>query len=100
MRVVKRPAFLRDVTRYAIYIANDNPDAAERFIIAAEQTCDLLCRQPALGHAEKFRKLIGVRSFRVSGFDNYLIFYCESSDSVEFLRLIHGARDLPRVFKR
>jgi toxin ParE1/3/4 len=100
MRAIKRPSFLRDVARYAIHIARDNPDAAERFITAAEQTCDLLSHQPGLGHSEKFRKLIGVRSFRVSGFDNYLIFYSQSPDSVEFLRLIHGARDLPRVFKR
>jgi toxin ParE1/3/4 len=82
MRGIKRPAFLRDVIRYAINIARDNPDAAERFITAAEQTCDLLCRQPGLGHSEKFRKLIGVRSFRVSGFDNYLIFYSENPNSV------------------
>jgi toxin ParE1/3/4 len=99
MRASKRPAFLRDVTLYAIHIARDNPDAAQRFIAAAEQTCDLLCRQPGLGHSEKFRKLIGVRSFRVSGFDNYLIFYSDNPDSIEFLRLIHGARDLPRIFK-
>src|ERR1041384_3059653 len=41
---IKRPGFLRDITRYAIRIAYDNPSAAERFITAADETCDFLCK--------------------------------------------------------
>ena len=97
MKVTKRSAFVRDLDRYAARIARDNPDAALRFIDAAEQACALLCAQPHLGTQEKFRKLIGIRSWRVPGFEKYLIFY-RVTDSVEVLRLIHGARDLPRQF--
>jgi toxin ParE1/3/4 len=98
MNIIRRPAFLRDVTRYAIYIARDNSDAADRFITASEETCGLLAKEPGLGHTEKFRKLIGVRSFRVTGFEKYLIFYRQQEDAIEFPRLFHGARDLPRLF--
>lgn len=99
MNIIRRPAFIRDVTHYAIYIAKDNLDAAARFINATEETCGLLAKEPGLGHAEKFRKVVGVRSFRVSGFEKYLIFYRSHDDTTEFLRLIHGARDLPRILK-
>jgi toxin ParE1/3/4 len=97
MNIIRRPVFVRDVTRYAIYIARDNPDAAARFINATEEICGRLAKEPGIGHAEKFRKLIGVRSFRVPGFEKYLIFYRSHEDTTEFLRLVHGARDLPRI---
>jgi toxin ParE1/3/4 len=100
MRAIKRPAFLRDLSRYALHIAKNNPDAALRLIDAAEATCNLLIGQPGLGHAEKFRKVVGVRSFRIKDFDKYLVFYRTSEDSIEFIRLIHGARDLPAQFNR
>ena len=101
MRAIRRPAFLRDVSRYAFRIARDSPEAVDRFITAAEETCDNISRHrhPQLGHAERFRKIADIRSFRISGFDKYLILYRVNPDSVEFVRLIHGARDLPRFFK-
>jgi toxin ParE1/3/4 len=100
MRIDKRSAFFRDLDRYALRIARENPDAAFRFLEAAEKACTLLGAQPHLGHQEQFRKLTGIRSWRIPGFDKYLIFYRVSSDAIEVLRLIHGARDLPRFFKK
>src|SRR5258706_14077685 len=99
MTLVKRPAFFRDLDRYANRIARDDPDAARRLINAAENTCDALVLQPQMGHQEGFRKRAGVRSWRVKGFENYLIFYQVTSDTVDILRLIHGARDLPKLFR-
>jgi toxin ParE1/3/4 len=99
MRVEKRPAFFHDLHHYATHIALYNPDAAFRFLAAAEDACMLLSSEPHLGHQEKFRKLVGIRSWRVPGFGDYLIFYCIKVDAVEILRLIHGARDLPRFFR-
>jgi plasmid stabilization system protein ParE len=72
------------------FISQDNPDAATRVIEAAYKTFDTLAANPGLGKPRKFRnsRLLGIRSFRVSGFESYLIFY----------RSIPGARDLESLF--
>ena len=56
------------------HIADDNPDAATRVVEAAYATFKTLAATPGLGRLRKFRnpKLKGVRSWLVSGFDNYL----------------------------
>lgn len=38
-----------------------------------------------------------VRSWRVRGFPRHLIFYRALPDRVQILRVLHGARDLPRA---
>jgi toxin ParE1/3/4 len=99
MILLQRSAFFRDLDHCATYIAKDNPDAARRLIEAAESTCRMLLSQPEIGHQERFRKQHGIRSWRVRNFENYLIFYRINADSVEILRLLHGAQDLPRFFR-
>src|SRR5438067_1568928 len=98
MILLKRPAFFRDLDHCASYIAKDNPDAARRLIDAAESACQLLLLQPDIGHQERFRRHKDIRSWRVKGFENYLIFYRVTANSVDILRLLHGARDLPTLF--
>jgi toxin ParE1/3/4 len=100
MTLLKRPAFFRDLAACADYIARDNLEAARRLFVAAEETCDKLAKQPGIGHQEGFRRQLGIRSWRVDGFDNYLIFYRVKGDSVEVLRLLHAKRNLPRAIQR
>jgi plasmid stabilization system protein ParE len=40
----------------------------------------------------------GIRSFRVRGFDSHLIFYQLRKEEIFFVRLLHGAMDLPAMF--
>jgi plasmid stabilization system protein ParE len=44
----------------------------------------------------KFRnpRLKGVRSWLVSGFENYIIFYRAIPEGIEVLHVYHGARDI------
>lgn len=83
------------------YIAVDNPDAAGRFLDAAEFTFMELAKQPELGRSRKFSdaRLKNLRSFRIKGFENYLIFYRPSVAGVEILHVLHGARDLEAFFE-
>ena len=99
MTLLKRPAFFRDLADCANYIAKDNPEAARRLLAATESTCEALALQPAMGQEEGFRKRAGIRSWRVDGFENYLVFYRVNPDSVEILRLLHAARNLPRILR-
>jgi toxin ParE1/3/4 len=82
------------------YIAQDNPGAATRVIEAAYETFRSLAAAPGLGRPRKFRdpRLKGVRSWRVSGFDNYLIFYRPTPDGIQVLHVYHGARDIDALF--
>lgn len=81
-------------------IAKDNPDAATRVIDAVYETFKTLTANPALGRQRRFKnsRLAGLRSFRVSGFDNYLIFYRATVEGIQVLHVYHGARDLESLF--
>ena len=81
-------------------IADDNLDAATRVIESAYETFKILAANPGLGRLRKFRdsRLKGVRSWLVSGFDNYLIFYRAIPEGIEVLHVYHGARDIELLF--
>ncbi|MGH7940282.1 MAG: type II toxin-antitoxin system RelE/ParE family toxin [Limisphaerales bacterium] len=82
------------------FIAQDNPDAATRVIEAAYETFNALAANPDLGRRRKFKnsRLLGIRSFRVTGFDNYLVFYRNVGDVIQVHHVYHGARDLESLF--
>jgi toxin ParE1/3/4 len=85
----------------ADYIAEDNQEAADRFIEAAYETFQKLAQIPGMGRPRRFRRsrLRDLRSFRLSGFDDYLIFYSPIPDGIEVYHVYHGARDLERLFE-
>ena len=82
------------------HIADDNPDAATQVVEAAYETFKTLAANPGIGRLRKFRnpRLKGVRSWLVSGFENYLIFYRAIPDGIEVLHVYHGARDIEALF--
>lgn len=91
-----------DLDTVHAYIFADNPEAADRVQEAIFDGFDLLARNPTLGRTRQFRRHQGIRSWVVTEFTNYLIFYRELPDGsgVEILRLIHGARDLDALFEK
>jgi hypothetical protein len=44
-------------------------------------------------------RLRELRSFRVKGFEKYLIFYGPIPGGIEVFHVLHGARDLDRFWK-
>jgi len=82
------------------HIADDNPDAATRVIESVYETFKTLAATPGLDRLRKFRnpRLKGVRSWLVSGFGNYLIFYRAIPEGIEVLHVYHGARDFESLF--
>jgi plasmid stabilization system protein ParE len=58
-----------------------------------------LNRQPFLGRPRPDLNPPGVRSWRVSGFENWLVFY-QAGETVEIFRVRHGMMDLPVIFKK
>jgi toxin ParE1/3/4 len=90
----------QDIKKYWHHIAEDNLDAANRFLLAAEETFRAIARNPDIGSQRSFRKLVGVRSRQINRFEKYLVFYKKRRDQVVIGRVIHGMRDLPRFFRR
>ena len=82
------------------FIAQDNPDAATRVIEAAHETFKTLAAHPGLGRVRRFRnpRLRNVRSWRIMGFENYLIFYRDVADGIQVNHVYHGARDIEALF--
>ncbi len=101
-RVVRRVTAKRDLTDHFVFLGeNASVDVARRFLHACNAGFQALAQMPDLGVRRNFRKprFSSVRLWPVKGFERYLIFYRPLSDGVEILRVIHGARDIERLFR-
>ncbi|BAZ27907.1 plasmid stabilization system [Cylindrospermum sp. NIES-4074] len=98
-KVSKRPQVIRDLIELATYIAEDNLDALDRFLAAAEATFRQLGKMPGIGKLCQFSNpnLAGIRQQVIQGFKKYLIFYIYSDSGVEILRVIYGGRDIETI---
>ncbi len=85
-----------DLSEIFAYIATNNPDAALAQILRFESLFDLLVQQPKAGrlHHELSPSLRGLVEGR------YIIFYRETATGVDIARVLHGARDIPSLFRR
>ena len=69
--------------------------AADRFATKFEQSCDLHAKHSEIGaSAEEYAP--NLRHFTVW---SYAIFYRPIDDGIELIRIIHGARDIPKLFE-
>src|SRR5687768_9009330 len=95
-RVIRSAASEQDAYEIALFIARDNPDAAFRLIDRFDETLQMLAQNPLAG---RIREELAprTRSFPVG---NYLLFYRPAEDGIELIRVLHGARDLRRLFNR
>ena len=77
------------------YIADQSPAAADNTLDTLIERFALLCTMPRSGEARP-DLAEGVRHLRVG---SYLILYRLRSSGIDVLRIIHGARDIPTVFR-
>jgi len=95
-RVILAPCVEDELWGIWKFIAQDNPDAATLVIEAAHETFKSLAGTPGLGRPNRFRnpQLKGIRSWRVAGFENYLMFYRPVPGGIQVLHVYHAARDI------
>jgi toxin ParE1/3/4 len=94
MPVIRRTAKAEDdLVDIWIYIAHENPDAADRLLEEIDRKFVLLAENPRLGRA---RPDIAPE-FRHWPTGNYLILYRLLPDGIEVVRVVHGARRLDRL---
>ncbi len=90
--VITAPA-IADLREIGDYIAEDSPPLAEKVVGGLEDACLRLARVPErFPYAEKLGP--GIRR---AVHKRYLIFY-RVGESVEVLRIIHGARNYEAMF--
>jgi toxin ParE1/3/4 len=83
-----------DLDEIWLFIAEDDPDAADRFHDQLLSKFFTLAGQPLMGRArDELRE--NMRGFPVG---NYVIFYRDTSEYLEIVRVLHGARDIENLF--
>jgi toxin ParE1/3/4 len=74
-------------------------ESALRFTDAVQETFELLAQMPAVGspRPDYAPEIPELRQWRISGFEDYLIFYrpLPKDAGVEILRVLHGKRNIP-----
>ena len=93
-RVLRSDLAEGDLVEIWLFIAQDSPDAADRFLDLLAQKCEILAKSPQMGRQ---RDDLGaaLRSFPVG---RYVIFYRLIEDGIEVVRVLSAYRDLGRLF--
>ena len=100
-RLVFSDAAVADILEQADwYSAQSGRKLARRWERAVKSAVSQVMRRPATGAPCTFRTeaLRGVRRTFIAGFPKHLLFYKFDHDEVFVLRVVHGARDLERLF--
>jgi toxin ParE1/3/4 len=84
-----------DLDEIWFYIAQDNPEAADKFIRAVVSRFPKLASMPYMGR-QREELSPRLRSFPVG---RYVIFYRPMDNGVEIARVLDGARDFPPLFE-
>jgi plasmid stabilization system protein ParE len=87
--------FAEIITRFAGEVSPELSIRFENRIVAAFER---IVRHPEIGRRRKDLQQPGIRSFRVAGFESYLIFYKVRAKDIFFVRLLHGSMNLPAMF--
>ena len=90
------PSAYNDLRTIWRFIAQDNPLAASNVINAAFATFATLADSPRIGkpYRSKNPRLKSMRTWPVSGYPSYAVFYRPFQTGVEINRVYHTARDI------
>ncbi len=94
-RVIRSEQAQQDLEEILDYLDAQSTEAADRFAVKFDQACELHAEHPQIG-ASATAYAANLRHYSVW---NYAIFYRPVSDGIEIIRIIHGARDIPKLFE-
>lgn len=83
-----------DLDDIAYYIALDNRDAARRTVDRLRDRLKVLESFPGAGQPRDDLHP-GLRSWPI---DHYVVFYTTDDNEIQIVRILHGARDVQRIF--
>lgn len=82
-----------DLIALWLYIAEDNPEAADRLLNRIDAACARIADAPMLGPARPDL----APEMRIFVVGRYLILYRQTIDGIEVVRVVHGARNLDNL---
>ena len=95
-RIVKSPQADEDLAQIWDYIARDNPAAADNLLREFDAQLRRHAESPLMGRARE-ELATGLRSFAVG---RYVLFYSPIESGIALIHVLHGSRDLRRLFGR
>jgi toxin ParE1/3/4 len=99
--VTQRPRARLDLLEQFVYFGEQGSvELAERYLNAVHATCIQLADHPRSGvlYDSGIAELKGIRRMPVKAFENYLLFYLPHRNSIDVIRVLHGARDIDTLF--
>lgn len=88
------PEAEQDLVDIWLYIAEDQPVNADRFLERLEQKAQKLAEFADLG-IDRLDLAPGIKSFPV---DRYVLYYRPNDNGIELVRVLHGSRDVNLLF--
>lgn len=85
----------QDLLEAWLYIAKDNPSAADRLVDVIHESARQLADAPLLG-CERPELGTGLRYWPTG--TPYLIFYCPEASGITVIRVLHHSRDIAALF--
>ena len=96
MKTVFSSVFEEDfATMVAHYAREVSPELSARFERCVVEAYERIAANPGIGRRRQDLAHPEIRSRVVAGFESYVIFYQVRREDLFFVRLLHGARDLP-----
>ena len=87
--VAIRPQAELDLIQHAVFLGQDNPVVAQKFLEAAQQVFAKLAQMPGLSRLREFEDP------RLAGLRSYLI----TDAGIDVIRVLHGAQDIEEHLK-
>ncbi|MBF0318400.1 MAG: type II toxin-antitoxin system RelE/ParE family toxin [Nitrospirae bacterium] len=94
LRILKRPEAESDLEEIWLYIAQDNPDKADKLLDEIEESSRKIAQFTNMGR-NRDELHPGLRSFPAG---KYLIYYLPINGGIEIVRVLHGMRDIATFF--
>ena len=102
MKVLFRPEFWKDAEETMVYLAREASEpVALRWRDAVMEAVARIAENPGRGHLRRDLKPEGIRALSAPPFHRHLVFYIWNAEKkeIEFLRVKHGAMNLPILFE-
>ena|SRR6266496_996099 len=90
-----RPSFYFDIAQEELWLLEHaGAETADRWHESLWATIEFLEQHPLIGRELRDLKHIGIRSWRIKGFERWLIFYGVNDDVLVLYRVVSGTMNL------
>jgi toxin ParE1/3/4 len=95
-RLIFSPRAIAELREIGEYIAKDNLSAALSVVDKLQKRCKDAADHPAIGH-KRSELQPGLRSLAEG---DYIIFYRSLDNGIEITKIVHGKRNIEKLFKQ